>query len=356
MLSNLNVINFTAFRKANLDFSKGLNVIVGENGTGKTHLLKLGYLISTVWENQVKNRNAFSKEAVERHLAERLLNILKPEQIGHLAGSGGNGKSAVNGTVEEAIPCASAGKAIELSFQFSERAETQVSVDQLPERLTKSARYGHSVYLPSREMVSFFDGFISLYDTHELEFDETFKDLAVNLSSPRLRETPEFVSRLLDKLQDTIGGEVTLKGGRFYTSAGREQQRREITLLAEGLRKLATVVQLLNNGSLQAGGTLFWDEPEADMNPKLIRLIAEALFHLCRSEIQVILATHSLFLLRELEILSGSREFNNIDQCCFALKPTAGGVTVSQGKSIDDIDPIILLDESLEQSDRFLAM
>ncbi|MEW8252570.1 MAG: AAA family ATPase [Candidatus Thiodiazotropha sp.] len=367
MLSNLNLTNFTAFKKANLDFSEGLNVIVGENGTGKTHLLKLGYLISNIWESQVKNRSAISKESIERHLAERLLHILKPEQIGNLASSGGKGKSVVTGTVKGSIPTVSistphepplspVGDEIVWSFQFSDRAETKVSVDQLPERLTSNASFGRSVYLPSKEMVSFFDGFISLYETHELAFDETFRDLAINLSSPRLKETPEFVSKLLDSLGNAIGGEVALEGGRFYTVTAKKRQRREITLLAEGLRKLATVVQLLNNGSLQAGGTLFWDEPEANLNPKLIRLIAEALFYLCRNGIQVILATHSLFLLRELEILSSKKEFNDVDQCYFALKPTAGGVTISQGRSIDDIDPLILLDESLEQSDRFLAV
>ena len=33
--------NFTAFGESRLRFSPGLNVIVGENGLGKTHLLKL---------------------------------------------------------------------------------------------------------------------------------------------------------------------------------------------------------------------------------------------------------------------------------------------------------------------------
>ena len=41
MIRSLEVKNFTAFPEAHLDFAKGLNVIVGENATGKTHLLKL---------------------------------------------------------------------------------------------------------------------------------------------------------------------------------------------------------------------------------------------------------------------------------------------------------------------------
>jgi recombinational DNA repair ATPase RecF len=45
MLESLNLKNFTAFGEADFQFSPGLNVIVGENGTGKTHILKLSYCV-----------------------------------------------------------------------------------------------------------------------------------------------------------------------------------------------------------------------------------------------------------------------------------------------------------------------
>jgi len=43
MLNNLTVKNLTVFPEIQLQFSQNLNVIVGENGTGKTHLLKILY-------------------------------------------------------------------------------------------------------------------------------------------------------------------------------------------------------------------------------------------------------------------------------------------------------------------------
>ena len=43
MLNSLKVKEFTVFRDVNLKFTDGLNVFVGANGTGKTHLLKLPY-------------------------------------------------------------------------------------------------------------------------------------------------------------------------------------------------------------------------------------------------------------------------------------------------------------------------
>jgi recombinational DNA repair ATPase RecF len=45
MLDRLELENFTVFREVNLDFSPGLNVFVGPNATGKTHILKLLYAV-----------------------------------------------------------------------------------------------------------------------------------------------------------------------------------------------------------------------------------------------------------------------------------------------------------------------
>ena len=38
MISQLQLKNFTAFTELAIDFSPGINIIIGENGTGKTQL------------------------------------------------------------------------------------------------------------------------------------------------------------------------------------------------------------------------------------------------------------------------------------------------------------------------------
>lgn len=40
MITNLQLKNFTAFSELAIDFSPGINMVIGENGTGKTQLLK----------------------------------------------------------------------------------------------------------------------------------------------------------------------------------------------------------------------------------------------------------------------------------------------------------------------------
>ena len=38
--------NYTVFEDQQMEFSPGINVIIGENGTGKTHLMKALYSAS----------------------------------------------------------------------------------------------------------------------------------------------------------------------------------------------------------------------------------------------------------------------------------------------------------------------
>jgi predicted ATPase len=124
--------------------------------------------------------------------------------------------------------------------------------------------------------------------------------------------------------------------------------------LAEGYRKMAMLARLIANGTIQAQSYLFWDEPESNLNPRLIKLMAQVIHALCRSGVQMFIATHSLFLLRELEILqSGDQQFATR---YFGLSKDPEGVQLLQGDHIDEIGAIAALEESLMQSDRYLVM
>ena len=43
MLTKIHLENFTAFKSLDVDFSSGINVFIGANGTGKTHIMKAAY-------------------------------------------------------------------------------------------------------------------------------------------------------------------------------------------------------------------------------------------------------------------------------------------------------------------------
>ena len=60
--------------------------------------------------------------------------------------------------------------------------------------------------------------------------------------------------------------------------------------------------QLVNNGHLKQGSVLFWDEPEANINPKNIPVIVDFLLDLQEDGVQIFIATHDYFLAKYLDI------------------------------------------------------
>ena len=54
--------------------------------------------------------------------------------------------------------------------------------------------------------------------------------------------------------------------------------------------------------------SLFWDEPETNLNPKLMRSIIGILFELQRMGVQIFLATHDYVVLKELDLQSTKKD------------------------------------------------
>ena len=116
------------------------------------------------------------------------------------------------------------------------------------------------------------------------------------------------------------------------------------------------LARLVANGSLSGRGCLFWDEPESNLDPVLTRRLAEAIVRISQTGIQTFLATHSLFFLRELEMLLARAENRTARHRWFALRQGGAktGVEVEQGDSPDELQTVASLDADLDQSDRFL--
>lgn len=56
-ISQVTIENYTVFQSANFTFGDGINVLIGENGTGKTHLIKLLYSSSQAADSRISFSN-----------------------------------------------------------------------------------------------------------------------------------------------------------------------------------------------------------------------------------------------------------------------------------------------------------
>ncbi len=345
MLTELKITNFTRFRNHTFQFSPKLNVFVGENGTGKSHLMKL---LHANLQALCKNKNtpsSFSKVYLETTIANRLKGVFMPDSLGRLTmRTRGQTRAEVEMSIRN-------GHNSKLSYYFSTKSSTAVTLVEAPqESLTLQ-----SVFIPTREMLSIYPGFTSAYDSLQIPFDETWRDLADLLGRPLTKGShAEQTRALLEPLEQVMNGRVISEYGRFYLK--NSSGKLEAHLLAEGLRKIATLAHLIANKSLTKHSILFWDEPEANLNPKLIQLVAQTIISLSK-HMQVFVSTHSLFLLRELYLIA-LQEHNKKDYRYFSMAAQADApdVQVYSSHSLDGLEVLTSLEYQAKQDSALLEL
>jgi AAA15 family ATPase/GTPase len=286
MLEKIKFEKFTAFEKMEVEFSPGINIFVGENGTGKTHILKAAYAACDI----AKSKGGF---------AEKINNVFYPsgKQIGRLVK-----RSSVssNGSLE-IIRKLDHGKKIALRLSLSNHTTKpeKAKISGSPKAWTESSM--EAAYIPVKDMMANAPGFRSLYKEREIHFEEIYVDILDKAFLPALKgPTDGQRKKLLELLQNAMDGKVVIKKEEFFLR--NKQGELEFTLLAEGLRKLGLLWVLIQNGTLLKGSALFWDEPETNLNPKLMKAIVSILLELQHIGVQIFLSTHDYVILKEFDL------------------------------------------------------
>lgn len=159
-----------------------------------------------------------------------------------------------------------------------------------------------SVFIPAKEILSNAWNLDAAVKMGNVEFDDTYLDIIAAAKIDISRGVDSAArKKYLKILQQISSGKVTLHEDRFYLKPGT-QAKLEFNLVAEGLRKIALLWQLIKNGTLEKGSVLFWDEPEVNINPKYIPVLAELLIMLEKEGVQIFVSTHDYFLSKYIEI------------------------------------------------------
>lgn len=213
MLRTLTAKNLTVFPEANLMFAPGLNVIVGENGCGKSHLLKVAYSVMAASCEEGKKPTASepTKTVLQKVLADKLGNVMRPESLGRLA-------RRKQGRERCELGLTFSDSKLNCEFSFATSSKSEVQVDTLP----KTWHAKVPVFLPTRDLLSIYPNFVAVYDNYYLEYEETYRDTCVLLGAPALKGAREKqASAILAPLEHAMGGSVVLeKTGRFYLRIG----------------------------------------------------------------------------------------------------------------------------------------
>jgi energy-coupling factor transporter ATP-binding protein EcfA2 len=279
-LTRLELTRFTAFEHLDLALSPGVNVFIGTNGTGKTHLLKVMYAACDVTRTQ----ESFS---------EKTLRVFQP-----FSGRLGRLVHRQQGSSRCEIEVQRSSRRLKLSFSNHTIKSTGAKITG--EAAWRKERV-ECVYIPVKEMLAHAPGFRSLYAARDIAFEEVYADVVDRAYLPVLRGPVDSDRRrLLDMLQESIHGRVRVESETFFHVS--DDGRLEFSLLAEGMRKLGLLWLLIQNGSLTRGSVLFWDEPEANLNPGMMGIVVQILLELRRLGVQVFLATHDYVTLKQFDL------------------------------------------------------
>lgn len=326
-----------------------INVIIGKNDTGKTGLLKLMY--ATVKSLEIYSlKNGTSETSFKKELAEKLNDTFMPRKngLGDLVQKGTKERLDVNMTIS------AIGKKYkqQIYYSFGERTENTITncidhVDTIP---TESI---NALFIPAKEVLTAFSDIRNIRDKfYGVGFDDTYLDLIKSLDLPTTKgKVASELSQVNKSLEDLFEGKIEQTGHSeqpFTFKKGNQQFAMQQT--AEGIKKIGILTTLINNRQLGKGTVLFMDEPETALHPDAIRQMVEMLVAMSKAGVQIFIATHSYFIIKQLAICSKRDKLN----CsCWSLQRDFGKpITNSFHNLIDGILPNnSIIDESIKMFD-----
>lgn len=330
--------NFTVFRDCEINFSKGVNVIIGENGTGKTSLLKLINSLDEKFYTRIKI-NVFEVDIkgliyplVNRLLLNKYTEKERKDDFDiasqELLESFENKNSDKNLRLKKADDCR---RLLFWHCMFNDRVKfrnrpilsisnTNLTIKHSLYRLELfnddnskeendlfdgGIKYifedKQFTYIPCKDILTNSRAFLSLYNTRQIAFESVYYNILTKAMLPQLNGLNPKLKELTDKIENAIGGVVIQKDEVFFINY-KDIGEIPFSMVAEGHKKLALLWLLIKNGSIDKDTVLLFDEPESNLNPQLVDVMVEVLLSLSRLGCQIFIATHNNFIVEDFSI------------------------------------------------------
>lgn len=316
--------NITVFEDFELSFNEGINVIIGENGTGKTHLLKYIYALTKFIGNEDDTKIEIAKEFFNTEPSNLIKNNREDAEL-------------------------------EIIYNEDQKLTYRLNKDTESKKYKENIIFGgyinlKTIFIPVKDMLSHSKGFLALNNKFNLPFDKRYIDIITNAELPEARQISKVHQKILDKLSQAIGGIVVYENDIFYILKN-DNKKIEFSLESEGFRKLGLLYKLIRNGLIERDTILLWDNIEFNINPELIPLVVEILLDLQKEGVQIFISTHSYNLVKYFEIKKNDNVmFHN-------LYKTESGIKAQSNRYFDELEnnAIIeadsrLLDDIIEKS------
>lgn len=281
--------NFTVFEDFRLEVSSGINVFVGENGTGKTHLLKALYAACEITKDKSLGANFLGK-CFKNHGSVDFFKNDKNRELDVYLKADCNNKEYI--AVILTVPIVRNIKNVRsnvASVLSSDKTELKGGSYHI--HLQENVIFD-ATFIPCKDMLTHSDGLPAMADKYKVPFDKTLTNIISTATNWTLNDPPDIAIRILPVLEKMLDGKIIFDHGEFIVQK-KDGRMINFAVEAEGFKKVGLLWQLLMNGSISEDSILIWDEPEANLNPKFLPYIVECLLELSRHGVQIFLSTHN---------------------------------------------------------------
>ena len=191
-LKSIRLKNFTAFKDLTVNLSNGINVLIGKNGTGKTHLLKALY-----------GSCAASMES--SNLAINFIRCFKENA------------SFIDILNDKKDLCADIYVDVYDNVSDSTVRMNTVSLPKESEEIVWSGYAVHlpqgvvldAVYIPAKDMLTHAKGLLAMSEKYrEFPFDMTLTDIIRKANQWTVKQPSDVAKSILPVLENLIDGEV----------------------------------------------------------------------------------------------------------------------------------------------------
>ncbi len=271
-----------------------INLIIGNNASGKTFLLKALYCAVKTIEGTSRGNNPLKAEEI---LAERLFWTFQPGKIGL-------GELVTKGKNSLEIQLHGQKRGSTFSFHFGSSTEKKISTLQN----SFSTREQNSIFLPAKEVLSLFHIIKKSRDIdHSFGFDDTYLDLVRALEiEPTMGRNYESFAKSRKDLEQILDGRIVFENNEWAFKKGNS--RFSIHTASEGIKKVSILDRLLGNRYLSDDSVVFIDEPESALHPEALTKFMDIVAELARAGIQFFIATHSYFVIKKLHLISKTQK------------------------------------------------
>jgi len=159
MIKSLELENFTVFEHAIFELSEGINIVIGENGTGKSHFLKAGYAVIYSYEDMLISVNLHKVESILENSEKWLQKKTSKSKF----------------SIISKIQCADVS--FGLGVIYKEKSINGVKhkkFSEIGEKFISSRCHLKTLFIPAKEVLSIYPSFVSLYEKYHLSFDDNY--------------------------------------------------------------------------------------------------------------------------------------------------------------------------------------